>query len=451
MDRCDKCPGINRVVPPDGPSQCALLFIGEAPGRDEDKQGVPFVGKTGMEVNQGYLPVAGLRRPNCRFTNAIHCLPPSQGGKLDPNSRKDQELLESCTQFHLFPEIEETRPKLIIPMGGFACRAIDDTIDLDLHHGIPRRTAFGMAFPMFHPALGMHEPKKMLAIRTDWYRLKKYLAGNLNVPVDQYPDVDYQEFTTVQQIRDYMDPTIPMAQDTESKRGSIPYCLSLSQYPGTGRMISEGRKDLTDEVQKFIDRWESIFIFHFLPADYDVMITLGLTYPFPKIRDTNAMAFHLGNIPQGLKALSFRELGMAMQDFEDVVTPHSVPKVMQYYHRMYMEEWPQPEEEMVRDEIGKWKLYRPQKLETKLKRFFTDYEKNPAKDIFKTWENWEVHHKVVQERMGPYPGKCISYVPYEDRLYYSCRDADATLRLAPVLEHMKRRVRKFPQEKWNDG
>jgi len=194
MERCPACPKTNNVVPSDGPERSELLFIGEGPGKDEDRTGHPFVGKTGQEVNAHYLPLAGLRRANCRFANAISCLPPGHGGKLDSGRPKDIALLESCSQFHLTRELEIKR-RLIIPMGAFACRVVDRSINLDLHHGIPRMTTYGMAFPMFHPARGLHQPKTMLQLRTDWYRLKKYLAGSLQVPIDQYTETDYSEIT----------------------------------------------------------------------------------------------------------------------------------------------------------------------------------------------------------------------------------------------------------------
>ena len=141
-----------------------------------------------------------------------------------------------------------------------------------------------------------------------------------------------------------------------------------------------------------------------------------------------------------------------MQDFDDVVSPHSTPVILKYYYEAFRMDWPKPEEELVRDKDGKWKLYRPQNFKTKLKRFFTDYQNNPEKDVFKAWKNWETSHKQVEAGMDRlWPGKCISHVPFAEALFYACRDADATLRLYPVLKHMTARVRKAPQERWGDS
>lgn len=192
MTRCSLCPGINNCIAPDGPCDAEVVFIGEAPGKDENKEGRPFIGKTGREVNEHYLPLAGLRRDNAYFTNTIKCLPPGHGGKLDANRSKDIELLNSCANHSLYQELLTCHPRVYVPMGAFACRAIDPDIELDLQHGIPLQTSWGTVFPMYHPAAGLHEPKKMLQIRSDFYRLGKYLKGKLKIPVDDYPNPKYR-------------------------------------------------------------------------------------------------------------------------------------------------------------------------------------------------------------------------------------------------------------------
>src|SRR5208282_1513740 len=123
MDRCALCPGKHNVVGPSGPEDSHVIFIGEAPGKDEDHQGIPFIGKTGREVNEHYIPLSGLRRPSVRIGNSIRCYPDRPQGKLDLNRDKDRELVECCsgTRSGILQEIAETRPKLIVPMGALAC------------------------------------------------------------------------------------------------------------------------------------------------------------------------------------------------------------------------------------------------------------------------------------------------------------------------------------------
>jgi hypothetical protein len=198
--------------------------------------------------------------------------------------------------------------------------------------------------------------------------------------------------------------------------------------------------------------WQGHILFHNWLFDGEVVEAMGLNFPWRRIVDTMIKVFELGNLPQGLKALAYRELGMVMQDFDDLVTPYSRELVLDYYRQAYHEEWGTPAEELVREAGGRWKLYKPQGFRTKLKRFWTDYSKNPEKDVFSMWsDNWEDAHEAVEKKLGPWPGKCVSHVPFEEVLSYACRDADATIRLWLVIQHMERRVRKSVQERWRDS
>lgn len=448
MSRCAACPGVHRCLPPDGPmQQGGLLFIGEAPGRDEEKKGRVFIGKTGMEVDGHYLPVAGLKRSQVLFTNAIRCLPSTPGNKLDSGNHNHQALLDTCANHFLYPLIERLQPRLLVPLGSFACRAVCPDVDLELGHGIPVQSPWGIpVLPMYHPALGIHEPKKMLYIRTDWFRLKQYLRGQLARPVDAYPNPDYQEATLadIQAIA----PTQVLAADTESKRTKEPHCLTYSQTPGWGRLIrADGDRRLMEAFGRKMRQHRAPVLFHNWLHDAAVVEKLGLEIPAARIVDTMASVFHLGNLPQGLKALAYRLLGMEMQDFLDLVTPYSREQVVTYYRLAALFEYEKPPEMLVDDGAGGFKLYKPQSMTTKLKRFFTDLSKDPEhKDVFGVWEKWD--RATIEANCGEWPGLCISHVPFEKTLYYACRDVDALIRLWPVLKAMRRRVRRTPQELW---
>lgn len=428
------------------------MFVGEAPGFDEDKRGVSFVGKTGKEVNEHYLPLAGLDRESCYFTNAIRCLPDRPSGRLDMNRQADIDLLMSCAHEHLYEEIAEMQPSLIVPMGAFACYAIDPNISLDLHHGMPISTVLGVdAFPMWHPSGGIHEPKKMLYIRTDWIRLGQYLNGQLQVPEDPYLNPDYAEVEDVDEIR-AIDPTRDMANDTEYSRSLGPYCLTYSQEEGTGRLIRFSRRDLIAAFQDKLDEFDANIWFHNEPYDAGVVKEGGLSYPRRLIRDTMLRTAHLANMQQGLKVLSFRELGIRMLDFEDLVKPYSTNIVLEYYLQAKLENWPKPEPKLERDDKGKWKLKQPHGMNTKLKTFFTNLAKNPKKDVFKAWENWEDSHEMIESVCGPWPGMDILHVAEADWpavLAYACRDADATLRYKNLVSRMVEVVKTGkPQDQW---
>lgn len=456
MPRCELCPGVNKCIDSDGPCDSPYLLVGEAPGKQEDKSSKVFVGKTGEELNRHYLPLAGLKRDNVLITNAISCLPTSTDGKIDLKREKDRALLTSCAMSRLYPLLG--RRKLIIPMGAFACHAIDPSIKLELQHGFPVETQWGTVFPMYHPASGIHEPKKMMLIRTDWARLRKYLNGRLHIPTDEYAGrEDYSEITSERSLTSILQgrETSPLANDTETSRGGKPYCLTLSTQPGTGYLIKATRLDLLESYQRILNRWEGPILFHNWLFDGRVVKQMGLTYPRKKLVDTMVRVYHLGNLPQGLKALAKRELGMDMQDFDDLVRPHSSKLVLDYYRNAYLEDWPKPDKELVRQKDGSWKLKQPHSMKTLLKLFFTHHAKAEAngdeKDPFKMWDdNWEQHHQMIQEKCGIYPGLDIAHAPFDEIVHYACRDSDATVRLFPVLNHYKSNVRKKPQEHWGD-
>lgn len=450
MTRCAHCPGTNPCLPVDGPSNSPVLFVGEAPGKRENQKGRVFIGQVGEELNQHYLPLAGLRRSAVRFTNAIRCTPSTAGGKLDIKRRQDTDLLESCARHHLAEDMVSRPPRYLVALGTFACRAlIGEGFDLELNHGIPHPSKWGIpVFPMFHPALGLYEPKKMMMIRFDWMRLRQFLEGTLELPKDPYPFPDYAEVTDVQEVL-ALDPTRAIGADTETLRGGYPFCLTYSQAPGTGRLIRVERPDLLHAFQRQLQNWRAPILFHNWFYDWTVTEEMGLRFPHRHTVDTMAEVYRLGILPQGLKALSWRELGMEMQDFEDVVKPHSVAKVLDYYRLVQLCDWPKPPEELrINSKTGFWEFYRPQGMNTKIKRFWTDYGKNENKDVFKAWENWESAHAMIEQELGPWPGMCVSHAPFEDVLFYACRDADATLRLWHLIRKMQARVRKQSPQDW---
>lgn len=455
MDRCKMCPDRHNFVPGDGPLQLGgILFLGEGPGEQENSKGRPFQGRTGQEVNQGYLPLIGMPREICRFDNTMHCMPDT---KLVLSKPKDRALAECCAEAHLYPWLESYKPKLIVAMGAFACHVLDPTIDLDLHHGFVRSTPWGKVFVMYHPAQGLYEPKRMLHIRTDWTRLGRYLKGKLHIPVDEFKGVeDYAVIEDPHELKEDLanSTDLPLACDTESTRTGAPFCLTYSVLPGRARLIRAPSVAVLGDLQLFLNRWKGPILWHNWLYDSTVVKKMGLRFNPRLIRDTMVWAFHLGNLPQGLKALAWRELGMEMEDFDDLVTPYARPRVLQYYMDAYAEDWEAPEPFLYRGDDGKYKLKKPQSMTTKLKRFFTDLGKNPDKDVFETWHtNWEESQEMIEARMGPWPGKCISYAWEEDRertVRYACRDSDALLRLWPVMQHMRSRVCKTTQERWRD-
>jgi DNA polymerase len=109
---CKRCPDLvdsrSRIVDGTGPADAALLFVGEAPGANEDKQGEPFVGRSG-DVLDDTLRDVGLNRGDVRITNCVRCRPPDN---RDPQA----EELASCRPY-LAAEIQQVDPELLITLG----------------------------------------------------------------------------------------------------------------------------------------------------------------------------------------------------------------------------------------------------------------------------------------------------------------------------------------------
>jgi hypothetical protein len=203
-----------------------------------------------------------------------------------------------------------------------------------------------------------------------------------------------------------------------------------------------------ERFRRMLSQWRGRIIFHNWFYDEKVMRALALSVPHRHLVDTMARVYHLGNLPQGLKALAFRELGMLMEDFEDVVRPYSTARVLSFYMQAQTYKWEKPEPRLELTKEGLWKKKQPQTMNTKLKRFFTDYGKDPEKNVFGSWDNWEDSHEMLEEKLGKWPGMCISHVPFDKVLRYACRDADAALRLWHLVKRIERQVRRMTQERW---
>src|SRR5262249_39223050 len=152
---------------------------GEGPGRQENNMKVPFVGKTGDELNGTYFLLSGDQRENVYLTNAFKC------HWADSSDTPSWEVIQSCANWHLKRELAEVQPKLVVLMGGIAARLAG--FDLEMEHGFihPDVNLLGHrcdVFCTYHPALGMHKSSAMLALLEDFKNLKRRVL----VPEDKY-------------------------------------------------------------------------------------------------------------------------------------------------------------------------------------------------------------------------------------------------------------------------
>jgi uracil-DNA glycosylase len=172
---CQKCVLARtrtQVVVGAGDPDSDLMFVGEAPGYHEDKQGTPFVGQAG-KVLEGLLASIGLSRPEVYIANVLKCRPP---GNRDPQPDE----IAAC-EGHLFAQVELIRPRVICTLGNFATKLLSgQPYGITRVHGRaqPRRIAGVdlVLFPIFHPAAALYTPAMMDTLRGDFAKLPELLS-----------------------------------------------------------------------------------------------------------------------------------------------------------------------------------------------------------------------------------------------------------------------------------
>ena len=154
--------GRHQVVFGVGNPDARLMFVGEAPGADEDEQGVPFVGKAGQLLTK-IIEAIELKREDVYIANVIKCRPPQ-------NRNPEQDEVETCEPF-LFRQIDAIRPKVIVALGKFAAQSLLRTAEpITKIRGREFAYREAILMPTYHPAYLLRNPS---AKREVWEDMKK--------------------------------------------------------------------------------------------------------------------------------------------------------------------------------------------------------------------------------------------------------------------------------------
>jgi uracil-DNA glycosylase family 4 len=169
ISACQRCPKLveNRtnVVPGSGHPDANIMFVGEAPGRDEDIQGIPFVGQAGKLLDN-LLEHAGFSREEVFIANTLKCRPPDNRDPLQPE-------LDNCREF-LLAQIAIIKPAIIAPLGNFGLKTlITDRYTIGQVHGTPVKKSGILFFPLYHPAAALRNPKLRETLMNDFRKLYK--------------------------------------------------------------------------------------------------------------------------------------------------------------------------------------------------------------------------------------------------------------------------------------
>lgn len=167
--RCALCEGRTQVVNTHGNRNARLMFVGEAPGADEDAQGKPFVGRAGQLLTK-MIEAMGMKREEVIIGNVNRCRPPG-------NRQPTLEEAAICRPF-LFREIAVIQPEIIVVMGNTALRNL-----LEVREGITRVRGKFQDFrgikvmPTFHPAYLLRDPSKKKETWEDLKMVRDYLQS----------------------------------------------------------------------------------------------------------------------------------------------------------------------------------------------------------------------------------------------------------------------------------
>jgi DNA polymerase len=172
--RCPLAASRTNVVFGSGNANADLMFVGEAPGANEDRQGLPFVGNAGRLLDR-LLGEIGLERRDAFIANVLKCRPP---GNRDP---LPEEIAE-CTP-HLMRQIELIEPRVICTLGNFALKLLSGAKrGITKVHGEPQSHEIaGQAvtlYPLFHPSAALRTPAVLELLREDMARLPALLGGS---------------------------------------------------------------------------------------------------------------------------------------------------------------------------------------------------------------------------------------------------------------------------------
>jgi DNA polymerase len=162
-DDCRRCKlhtlGRKQIVFGVGNPGADLMFVGEAPGADEDQQGVPFVGRAGQLLTK-IIEAIGLTRDDVYIANVIKCRPPQ-------NRNPEQDEVDTCEPF-LFRQIDTIKPKVIVALGTFAARTLLRTLDpISRLRGRVYDYRGAKLIPTFHPAYLLRNPSSKREVWED--------------------------------------------------------------------------------------------------------------------------------------------------------------------------------------------------------------------------------------------------------------------------------------------
>jgi uracil-DNA glycosylase family 4 len=398
------------------------MAIGEAGGPAEHRQGLAFVGPSGRFLDQCLLR-QGLTRDMVRVTNVY----PYWTGEGNPTPTAKQiagarELLDA--------ELRATRPRVVLLLGATATRHFLGDVALAVVHGVPHARDGRLLVPSYHPAAALHDPTMASLVAYDVQQWALVASGKLEVPVlapeagEYHLDEDYTGITA---------PYVSI--DTEGTLDE-PWGISVSASNAAGEPWRWACVVRWPHCKGFQVRAE-VVVLHNAMYDLPMLDKMGVELKVARVEDTMVAAYNLRVEPQGLKELARRHLGMEMREYHDVVGPWWQAAALDYLDGLVARagEIPRPEPVLRKDKsTGKWRVYQARGIAGLVKRAVADFHKGREVDLAERWRNFPPKDREQAETLlGRFPRKTLFHVPDKITTRYSAMDADATIRLRPLL------------------
>lgn len=159
----------SNFVPGDGPLSARVMIIGEAPGRTEDAEGRPFIGRAGAVLERMLEEYAGIQRNQCYITNVLKFRPP---GNRDPEEEE-----ASAARGYLAEELMIIEPAITVLCGKFAYQLVFPDGQMSVEHGKERYKRGRLYLPTYHPAVALYNSLMLEDLRKDFSTLQRLLLA----------------------------------------------------------------------------------------------------------------------------------------------------------------------------------------------------------------------------------------------------------------------------------
>jgi uracil-DNA glycosylase family 4 len=160
--------GAKQLVFGDGNPDADIVFIGEAPGKNEDEQGLPFVGAAGKFLEE-MLNSIGMKRSDVYITNIVKYRPPENRDPLPDEKAAFLPFLRA--------QLEVIKPKLVVTLGRHSMDSLLPGLQISKVHGQPKRFKGQVYLPLFHPAAALYNGGMRQTLIDDFVRIPKVLAA----------------------------------------------------------------------------------------------------------------------------------------------------------------------------------------------------------------------------------------------------------------------------------